>query len=361
MRLPTAKGPLRLHSRSVALGLRCSSVGAFVCRPACESGSSRGGGGHLSGDVQAGFCLVSSGPHPACPSDATFSTWSCRSPGMWLRVGASPPGAVRAQGPDVSSSGGSWVLAQERVSVHHLWVFPGAIRDTVRSKRGAAGLWCGRELVGCAGSQPPALPAWGHGASLLPCRVGFRTEGMTRVLACPCFAPLRHISSAWRAVCVMLSLPPPFFCQTLHQSACSPACSPQMVMLPRGCWGALDVPGGVHQATAPSSKGLGGPEHVPVVRLMLQDSTGHQLGVEETSCVALAVPQFPLVHHAGCKRVRAGHARVAAGQSRSHGVCRVRRRSRLAGSGTQGDLWGHEASAQLCAQRWCLWDGQLPR
>lgn len=91
MRLPTAKGPLRLYSRSVALGLRCSSVGAFMCRPACESGSSRGGGGHPSGDVQAGFCLVSSGPHPACPSDTTFSTWSCRSPGMWLHVGASPP------------------------------------------------------------------------------------------------------------------------------------------------------------------------------------------------------------------------------------------------------------------------------
>lgn len=54
-----------------------------------------------------------------------------------------------------------------------------------------------------------------------------------------------------------------------------------------------------------------------MVRLMLQDSTGHQLGVEGTSCVALAVPQFPLVHPAGCKRVRAGHARVVAGQSRS--------------------------------------------
>lgn len=90
-----------------------------------------------------------------------------------------------------------------------------------------------------------------------------------------------------------------------------------MVMLPRGCWGALDVPGGVHQATAPRAKGSAGPEHVPVVCLMLQDSTGHQLGVEGTSSVALAVPQFPLVHPAGCKRVRAGHARVVAGQSRS--------------------------------------------
>ena len=183
-----------------------------------------------------------------------------------------PPCAVCARRPDVSSSGGSWVLVQERVSVHHPWLFPGTIWDAVRSERGAARLCCGRELVGCAGSHPLALPAWGHGASPLPRRTGSRAEGMTRVLAHPCFAPLRHVSWAWRVPCVMSSFPPPSFCQTLHALAPSPAASPQTVMLPRGCWGALDVPGGVCQATAPSAKGTAGSEHLLVVHLMLRGS-----------------------------------------------------------------------------------------
>lgn len=74
---PTAKGALQRHSHRTELGPRCSRAGAFVCRPARESG---GGGERSSGDVQARFCLVSSQPHPACPSGATSSPCSCCSP-----------------------------------------------------------------------------------------------------------------------------------------------------------------------------------------------------------------------------------------------------------------------------------------
>lgn len=207
MHPPTAEGPLWQYGYSTALGLRCSSAGTFVCRPARESGGS-GGGGERGCSSQV---LPSFVPAMSCMSErfhlhhvellfpgqrGTATCW-CFS-----------PGAVCAWGPDVSSSGGCWVLAQEWVSVHHPRVFPGAIRDVAGSERGVERLHCGRELVGCTGSHPPALPAWGHGASPLPHRTESWAEGVTRVAACPCFASLCHVSWAWGVPCMMSFLPP---------------------------------------------------------------------------------------------------------------------------------------------------------
>ena len=180
-----------------ALGLPRRGAGAFVCRPARESGG--GGGEHPSGELQARFCPVSSRLRAARPRRATRCTRSCRS--RAVRRGCAlcvARRAARARGLGVSGSGGSWVLAQEQVSVRGP---PGWSLGMGGDRAGCCGASLRVGGGGCAGSCPqPSLP----GAAGLPPSHAGQDPGprARRVAARPRFAPCR-VSWAWGAPCVL--------------------------------------------------------------------------------------------------------------------------------------------------------------
>lgn len=84
-------------------------------------------------------------------------------------------------------------------------------------------------------------------------------------------------------------------------------------------------------------------------------------GLKGPCCVALAVPQFPSVHPAGCERVGAGRTRVVAGESRSRwGLQGVEEEEHLSLALVREVTCG-DTKPQPCAPAWCFWDGLLHR